>query len=149
MTSTADDVLAPLCGLPVWGARLDGGAAFYLELGDDRDPDDDRHARYSLWVASAAWRLVSPDGWAGSGDDAVMLAAALDRLNGRVVERATCLPFGELELEFSGGVWLRTFSDHSSADVDPWDLFMPDVIVVGVARPGATVQVEPREGATR
>jgi hypothetical protein len=148
-----DALIAPLVGLPAWGAELGGvGSMMTVEFGDRTvDSDGTVHGTWHLWIVMAAWRWETDDRvLAGSEDDRAELKSALPALNGDALRRVHVnAPSLETVFEFTRSrfIALPIYSrNQAELSLESWMLWTPDgSVVVADTDRGIVLQAPTRQ----
>lgn len=145
--ATPEAAAGGLVGLTGWGAQQGHGSFLDLQFGPPREGDPKRGA-FHLWIQQCAWRIEhGAELGAGSEDSEDRIAAALARLDGRVVTAIT-LQRPSLSTTFEFGdsrlITFETATDPADDHAEQWLLFRPDNLVLSVG-PGSAWQLSPAD----
>ena len=127
-----DSTLQALTGKQAWGTTRTHGSMFFLEIGQPlpRGKEKKVHGEWQFLVEMCHWRIETEDSvLAGSDDEQELIDDAFANLELGHVESVTALsPSHDLEIVFSSGIRLRTFTTSSAAKGQwkQWQLYCPD-----------------------
>jgi hypothetical protein len=130
--SMIDSTFQALTGKEGWGLTRTHGSMFFLEIGQPlpRGKEKKVHGEWHFLVEMCHWRIETQNAvLAGSDDEQELIDDAFATLQLGYVEFVTALsPSHDLELAFSSGVRLRTFTTSSGAKEQwkQWQLYCPD-----------------------
>jgi hypothetical protein len=139
--SEVQATLSRLEGTAPWRVALGHGSFVTMDFGAKRltghSPKQTEHGEWHLWVQMAAWRIeTSAEFLAGSEDSREAMETAINRLEGKVLQRIKVdSPSLGLDLDF-GNLMARVFPTQS-VDAEYWMLYAPTGRVL-VAGPGTT-----------
>lgn len=142
---TLQITLSKLKGLPAWGLVRTYGSMFFLEVGNPlpRVGGKKIHGEWHFLVEMCGWRVESPDGTlVASEDEPDCIDNIFSSLELGVFTAAnTRSPSHDLDLSFSSGIRLRTFSQTGSPGDrwTQWQLYDPNDYVWAVDEKGALV----------
>jgi hypothetical protein len=130
--SSIQDALSNLIGKSAWGPTRDVGSIFFLQLGQPQTIPGLRGS-YGEWhflIDCCHWRFETSDKLVvGSEDDQQFIDATFVRLDlGRVEGAEVLIPSHDLNLKFSSGARLKTFSTSAEAadQWTQWSLYGPE-----------------------
>jgi hypothetical protein len=124
--------LSSLSGKSGWGLVRTHGSMFFLELGNpiSRVSQIKRHGEWHVLVELCHWRFETADSvLVGSEDDPAFIDATFDSLElGSVDDAEVLTPSHDLQINFSSGIQLKTFTTSKEAKDQwtQWHLFGPD-----------------------
>lgn len=129
-----EERVAPLVGRRAWDVKRGHGSFVTLEFGEPVEREGYTRGAWHLWVYCCGWRLDDGDEVvAAYEDDRELLAQAVTRIEGRVLERVDLTrPALESVWWFEGGLALRVFP-ITTREYEHWMLYQPDgdVLTVG------------------
>ena len=137
--------LYSLKGLPAWGLVRTYGSMFFLEVGNPlpRIGEKRVHGDWHFLIEMCDWRVESTDGTlVASEDDPGRIDDVFNSLELGVFTAAkTQSPSYDLDLVFSSGFRLKTFSQIGSPDDrwTQWQLYGPDDYVWAIDEQGALI----------
>lgn len=137
--------LSKLKGLPAWGLVRTYGSMFFLEVGNSlpRSGEKKIHGEWHFLIEMCDWRFESPDGTiVASEDEPDRIDNIFTKLELGVftAAKAQSLTY-DLDLTFSSGISLRTFSQTGSLGDrwTQWQLYDPEDYVWAVDEQGALI----------
>jgi hypothetical protein len=132
MTSTSDisEAFDLLAGKKAWGLRRSHGSMFFLEIGDPVVSDGQKHVHgeWHFLFELCHWRIQSQANVIiGSEDSQDFIDRTFSSLSLGDVKQASLNNCSDLELTFTSGCTLRTFSTSASTEADwtQWLFFTP------------------------
>jgi hypothetical protein len=118
-----DSTFQGLTGKQGWGLTRTHGSMFFLEIGQPlpRGKEKKVHGEWHFLVEMCHWRIETKDSiLAGSDDEQELIDGAFSDLELGYVESVAALsPSHDLEIVFSSGICIRTFTT-SAAGKEQW-----------------------------